>query len=141
MIRPLQQAWSTWPLISQHKWELYVTLTFPTVTKADRATTLWRKFTDKTAKMVLPCRKARTQGLPWVCAIEQHKSGSSHIHALLSGVECLSFDQLAEQWRKTSGSKIIDIRAFQPTGNALSYIAKTADSGGDIVVARYFNYV
>lgn len=134
--RPLTQAWANWPLLKDFDWNYYVTFTFPTVTKTERAERIWKRFTDKTAKKVLSARSARKQGLPWVCAFETHKSGSVHIHALLGGVDSLTFDEVAQQWLASSGSKIVDIQVYNPKGNALSYIAKS----DDVVVARYFNY-
>ena len=137
----VQSAWSSWPLLVTHPWEVYLTFTFPNATNHERAAILWKQFTDKTAKEVLPCRKARREGLPWLAAFEQHREGGTHIHALMSGVSDLTYKQLADHWLAVAGSKIVDIRQFDPKGNALSYLTKAANTdSGEIVVARYFNY-
>lgn len=137
----VQSAWATWPLLVNHPWEVYLTFTFPTATDPTRAANLWKQFTDKTAKEVLPCRKARGEGLPWLAAFEQHAAGGTHIHALMSGVAELTYKQLADHWLAVAGSKIVDIRQFDPKGNALSYLTKAANTAsGEVVVARYFNY-
>lgn len=137
----LHNAWSQWPLLRDHPWEIYLTFTFPTNCNQDRAAKLWKSFTDKTAKETLPCRKARREGLPWLAAFEKHKNGSTHIHALMGGVAGLTYKQLADHWLDIAGSKIVEIKQYDPTGNALSYLTKAANTPeGEIVVARYFNY-
>src|SRR5579859_7868441 len=129
----LHKAWASWPLLTSHPWEVYLTFTFPTATNPDRAANLWKKFTDKTAKDVLPCRRARREGLPWLAAFEQHANGGTHIHALMSGVSELTYKQLADHWLAVAGSKIVDIKQFDPRGNALTYITKAANTGEVVV--------
>lgn len=134
----LPAAWSSWPLLSSHPWDLFITLTFPTPTKEDRALQLWKRFTDRAAKDNLPCRKARKEGLPWVATVEKHQSGNCHVHALISGVK--DFKAITDLWLAVAGSKIIDVQRFNPNGKQLAYVTKAANTC-DVTVARYFNYV
>jgi hypothetical protein len=137
----LHTAWSGWPLLKGHPWEVYLTFTFPTNCNEERAAKLWKAFTDKAAKDVLPCRRARREGLPWLAAFERHKNGGTHIHALMAGVSELTFKQISDHWLAIAGSKIVDIKQYDPNGNALAYLTKAANTpNGEIVVARYFNY-
>lgn len=134
----LPDAWATWPLIRDHSWDLFITLTFPTPTKEARALQLWKRFADVAAKRHLPCRKARKEGLPWIAAIEKHQSGNCHVHALLSGIS--DFKSVTDLWLAVAGSKIIDVQRFNRTGTQLAYVTKAANTC-DVTVARYFNHV
>lgn len=134
----LPDAWATWPLISGHPWEVFITLTFPTATKEERALQLWKRFADKAAKSNLPCREARREGLPWVATVEKHKSGNCHIHALMSGIK--DHKAITDLWLAVAGSKIIDVQPYDTNGTQLAYVVKAANTT-DVTVARYFNYV
>src|SRR4029077_14692984 len=114
--RPLTTAWSEWSLLRDHPWDVYVTCTFPTMMKANHAIKIWNRFAHEVAKDVLPCRQARREGLPWVATVEEHQSGSVHIHALMGGLgEAANTPLLLSQWLACSGSNIIDVRRYDPT--------------------------
>lgn len=125
-------------MLNDVSWNVYVTCTFPTQTSSERAAKAWSLFTNKLARLVLSSRAARREGLPWVRGIESHASGSSHVHGLIAGLGDLSTKAIADAWTEASGSTIIDIEAPRLAGKVLGYLAKTADDGGDVDVARYF---
>lgn len=121
----LHKAWSEWPLLRNHPWEHFVTLTFPWKVGRERAEKSLRVFVSKLSRLSLPAREARKVGLPWVGVVEPHQDESFHIHLLISGV---SKQEIIQVWADlVSPRAVSDVSVFDPSKNAISYLTKSDD--------------
>lgn len=125
-------AWNEWTLVAGHPWQHFVTLTFPWDTSKARADKSWRVYISKVARLTMSANQARRKGLPWVRSLEEHVSGSTHIHALVSGCQAKDLIRLWEEL--VSSYAIIDVRPYNPTLGGFAYLVKD----GDVDVSRYF---
>jgi len=120
---PLQQAWLT--LLDRYEWQWFCTFTFREkrpigcgITSGQRllkhihpetADKLFRVWLSKLNRAIYGTYwyKKKDQGVYWVKASEQHKSGAIHFHALLADIKNLNHQvsrlHWMEQWNLIAG--------------------------------------
>lgn len=147
----LQQAWVEW--LSSIQWEWFCTLTFrcgcgvghtkgdprpcrkPRGVHPEAAGKAFRYWANKLSRSIYGNNfKRRGTGVRWVRALEHHKSGLLHFHAIVEGVGDTRRDHWKGQWHERWGFARIDqVRSSEAVRKYVSkYLAKDGelDVGG-----------
>lgn len=135
-IRPVQQAYALW--LDNFNWQWFCTLTFRDPPHPEAAEKTFKYWIHQLNQQLYGRRyKKRNQGVYWVLALEYHKSGVIHFHALLGDVEDinnrLSRRNARNLWYELAGIgrvDLIDDRSFAVT----NYVSKYVTKGGDLTI-------
>ena len=124
--RRLQDAWGAW-IETLARWEWYVTLTFAELVHPEAADKRWRAFVRQV--------EGRHRTIRWVRALEYQRRGVIHFHALMAGLDDLTYNTVRRRW--TWGYSWIE--AYQPGRGANYYLGKYLAKGGEIDVGGPVN--
>lgn len=133
----LRVAWGEF--IAQWPWEWFATFTFIHATHPERALKLFKVWCSKLSRQIYGPRwhKREPYGVNFVVAIEYHKSGQIHLHALIFGVGDTRRLTWMDHWHA------LDVlagfpRIFAVVNNAAvsNYVTKYVTKGGDIYLSE-----
>ena len=130
----LQAEWATF--LSHYPWQWFCTLTFAESPHPEAAFKTFRYFVNRLNRNLYGSRAQRNgHSVHWCLALEYHKSGVIHFHALIGDNEDingrLSRIRASEIWREIAGFPWIvpiDDELLMVTNYVSKYIAK----GGEI---------
>ncbi len=139
----LQSAWIE--LLSQYRWDLYGTLTFPESKHPEAAYKLFRLFISQLNRKIWgPRWYKHGKGIAWCVALEYQRRGVVHFHCLLAEPALLELhkaswyqaqngrwqNELNEMWLELAGfarvHRIANVEAVQ------QYVSKYVVKGGEI---------
>lgn len=133
----VQQAYGDW--LAQFRWQWFCTLTFRDPPHPETAEKRFGYWVHRLNQTLYGRRyKRHHQGIYWVLALEYHKSGVIHFHALLGDQEDLNVRLLridaAALWVELAGFAKID-----PIDEKLvavtRYVSKYVTKGGDLTLS------
>jgi len=137
----LQEEWSVF--LSQYPWQWFCTFTFKTSPHPEAAFKTFRHFINLINRKLYGSR-AQKKGLSvhWALALEYHKSGVIHFHALIGDNvdlnERFSRIEASNIWRELAGFNLID-----PIDDKLlavtNYVSKYISKGGEIELSDNLN--
>lgn len=106
-----------------HRWEWFVTLTFPYALHPEQARKLWNAW----IKSIAACRDRTVSGpCIWALAWERQHRGVVHFHALVSGVTGVPNFVGIKTWERLTGGSA-RVLTFDPNRGAVDYTSKEAD--------------
>jgi len=135
-LAPVQIAYSDW--LAKFNWQWFCTLTFKDPPHPERAEKTFRYWIHRINQGLYGRRYfKRQEGVYWVLAMEYHKSGVIHFHALLADVEDLNtrFSRSAARnlWFDLAGIGRVD--PIDDRLQALTdYVSKYVTKGGELTV-------
>lgn len=112
---------------SKYPWEWFITLTFAGRTHPEAVEASFRTWIAKMNRMLNGSRwhKKETGNIYWVMAIERHKSGNPHVHALLIGTKDLRRLFWMDSWLAMGGKNgFARIEAIKKNESASFYVTK-----------------
>lgn len=127
MTNYIPNAWNT---LETFEWDWFITATFPLPESDKRAEKAWRILMQQVARVYMSAKKSRKVGIPWIYGAEYHKSGGTHIHALVKGSNPA---ELKRTWEGLTGG-ILDVLPYDPKKNGFNYVVKKRQ----IDVSNYF---
>ena len=111
----------------------------------ERVEAAWAVLTDTMSRHCLGRAQGHRDRLPWARAIEGHRDGEFHIHALFAApvgakrrlIPGIVLDYWVGMTRANPHIGLAKVEPFDPsrTSAALRYLTKTADRGGDIMAS------
>lgn len=125
----LQMAWVEF--LGGVPWEWFVTLTFD----AKKVRSMSRQTASREAvRWCGDIERCLRRSIGWLIALERHKSGRWHAHALLAGLPPgIPLDHFAALWEHRNGR--VDLRsAGDPTRRCL-YLTKEAAADGELLLS------
>lgn len=127
----LPQAYREWIAAQGHAWDWFFTGTFRDarrVPSAERSLLTWLQDISRIARLpdgtVVPC----------IYAVEFHRGGSPHVHAVLAGVGHLSTADMREarsRWVRSRG--LAKLEHYDPSRDGLGYVVKSARDAWSLV--------
>jgi hypothetical protein len=130
----IRNEWAIW--LAKYNWQWFCTFTFKNPPHPESANKKFRLWINRLNRGLYGCRaQKKGQSVYWVLALEYHKSGVIHFHALLSNEvdlneTCSRFEAM-ERWEKIAG-----IARIYPIDEHLekvtSYVSKYVLKGGEI---------
>ncbi len=130
----LRNAWVSFLRPIRFQW--FATFTFETNVHPEAALKRFRRFTNDLNKHLFGrrWRKRQDGGVYWIVAIERHKSGVVHMHALLGATDDLN--KIArrlswmDHWQSMAG--FARIEAVNKDDAAIRYVTKYVTKDGEI---------
>ena len=131
--RALGEFFDQWP------WEWFVTLTFSEKTGEERAKKLFRTWSSMLSRDIYGPRwhKRESRGVTFIVAVERHKSGNIHLHALLAGVGDTRRLTWMDNWENLDRiAGYSRIYAVQNNAAVTRYVTKYVVKGGEFVISE-----
>jgi hypothetical protein len=130
----LQQEYASW--LADFNWQWFVTLTFRYPPHPEQAKKYFMKWIHWLNRKLYGNRYYRkTKGVFWALALEYHKSGVIHFHALLGDIEDLNV-KLSRSEARNKWFQIAGIGRVDPIDDKLNavtnYVSKYIVKGGEI---------
>jgi len=117
-------------------WDWFITLTYaPGRVSFEKASRDFLRWARKVERAALSAREARRLGIRWVRAIERHKDGTPHIHALLADCPDMTQKQLRELWPHGT---INEVKPFDPDRESVRYLLKDIGRGAQFALSPTF---
>lgn len=111
-------------------WDLMLTATSPFHCSFRTADRTFLEF----GRYVSRCRygsQGHQRFVPWLRALEQQKTGSWHIHAVLADCKPLDIEELRRRWQREFGGNLL-LEPYDPSrGDGVGYLIKDVDFGAD----------
>lgn len=122
--------------MSRYNWQWFCTLTFRDPPHPEAASKLFKLWINKINGIIYGCRyHKRKQSVYWALALEYHKSGVLHFHALVGDVVDLnnkcSRKKVRSLWYELGGINRID-PIDDRIGAVTNYVSKYVTKGGEI---------
>ncbi|MEZ5489195.1 MAG: hypothetical protein R3F50_02630 [Gammaproteobacteria bacterium] len=130
----LQKAYSQ--LLAEYNWQWFCTLTFRNPPHPEAAVKLFKVWINKINREIYGCRyHKRKQCVYWALALEYHKSGVLHFHALVGDSHDLN-TRCSRKWAHSNWYELGGINRIDPIDDRLkavtNYISKYVTKGGEI---------
>jgi hypothetical protein len=110
-------------------WCWFFTGTFPYEASFTTADKTYLKFARKVSRAAYGNRAGRHRYVPWVRALERHKSGGWHVHAAIANCNSLDIEEFQGEWRKIAG--IPQLVPYDHDQDGTGYVLKGVDFGAD----------
>lgn len=121
--RVVRHAWGEW--LYAYAWSHFVTICLPPGPSPSDGLAIFTRGVRQLAGY-------SQRPVSWACSVERgRRSGLTHVHALVGGLEALSVLEVSRPWRWT----IEQCRVYDPTRGAAWYVSKE-QSGADAVFER-----
>ncbi len=133
----LRREWGQF--IARWPWEWFATFTFSHATHPERALKLFRVWRSMLSREIYGRRwyKRHPYGVRSVVAVEFHKSGQIHLHALLAGVGDLRRLTWMDNWEDLDHlAGYPRIFAVKNNGAVSSYVTKYVAKDGDVYLSK-----
>jgi len=118
------------------EWCWFVTLTYESRSVSfEKASRDFLRWARKVERAALPAREARRLGIRRARAIERHKDGTPHLHALLADCPNLTQKQLCELWPHGT---INEAKPFDPDRESVRYLLKDIERGAHFALSPSF---
>lgn len=135
-VESLQQAYSKW--LAEYNWQWFCTLTFRDPPHPERAMKQFNYWIHRLNQRIFGRRYYKQHtGVYWILALEYHKSGVIHFHALVGDTTDLNtkFSRVEARnlWYQQAGIGRVD-PIDDRLGAVTNYVSKYISKGGDIVV-------
>ena len=137
----LRDDWSKF--LSQYPWQWFCTLTFRTSPHPEAAFKTFRHFINLINRKRYGSR-AQKKGLSvhWALALEYHKSGVIHFHALIGDNEDLN-GNVSRIWASGTWHELAGFNLIDPIDDKLlavtNYVSKYISKGGEIELSDNLN--
>lgn len=137
-IGPLHAAYIA--LLGRFRWDWFCTMTFRDhVTYPERADKAWRVWISKLNRRIFGVRwyRADDTQILWIRALEYHKGGGLHIHALIGDARNMNrlvrrLDWM-DEWNELAGhARIYPISSKHSDHETRRYVTKYVAKGGEI---------
>ena len=132
--KAIQKEYATW--LAEFNWQWFVTLTFRYPPHPEQAKKYFLKWIHWINRKLYNNRYYKTStGIFWVLALEYHKSGVIHFHALLGDIEDLNLKlsrkDARNKWYQIAGLGRVD-PIDDKLGAVTNYVSKYIVKGGEI---------
>lgn len=133
----LRRAWGEF--VDQWPWEWFATFTFAHETHTERGLKLFRVWCSMLSRGIYGPRwhKRDPYGVRFIVAVERHKSGNIHLHALLAGVGDIRRLTWMDKWEELD--ELAGYPRIYPVENntaVSSYVTKYVTKGGDFYLSQ-----
>ncbi len=133
----LRRKWGQF--VAGWPWEWFATFTFAYNTHPERALKLFRVWRSMLSREIYGRRwyKRHPYGVRSVIAIEYHKSGQIHLHALLAGVGDIRRLTWMDKWQTLDElAGFPRIYPVRNNGAVSNYVTKYVTKGGDVYLSK-----
>lgn len=139
--RDIQLAYAEF--LARYNWQWFCTFTFRDPPHPEAAHKLFRHWVNLINRDIYGCRaQKRKQSVFWALALEYHKSGTIHFHALLGDVEDLNA-RCSRKYAHSLWFELAGINRIDPIDDKLqavtNYVSKYIVKGGEIDLSDNLN--